>query len=72
MIRRRGLTLIGIAVTNLDNDRAVQLRLPFDRHGAADAGRRRRRGARPLRLAAVMRAVMLGRDPGWSMPMLPD
>ena len=32
MIERRGLTLVGIAVGNLDDDGAVQLALPFDRH----------------------------------------
>src|SRR5712691_944388 len=32
MIERQGLTLVGVAVANLDNDSAVQLVLPFDRH----------------------------------------
>ncbi|HEX4981468.1 MAG TPA: DNA polymerase IV [Ilumatobacteraceae bacterium] len=72
MIERQGLTLIGIAVTNLDNDSAVQLELPFDRHcgGALDATLddvRARFGS-----TAVTRAVLLGRDEGLSVPMLPD
>jgi DNA polymerase-4 len=71
-IERRGLTLVGIAVGNLDDDGAVQLRLPFDSHsgGALDAVLdevRSRFGA-----TAVTRAVLLGRDQGWSVPMLPD
>src|SRR5256886_1719457 len=39
MIERRGLTLVGIAIGNLDRDDAVQLALPFDRRtgGALDA-----------------------------------
>ena len=39
MIERQGLTLVGVAVGNLDDDGAVQLALPFDRHsgGALDA-----------------------------------
>ena len=39
MIEREGLTLVGIAVANLDDDDAVQLALPFDRAsgGALDA-----------------------------------
>ena len=39
LIERQGLTLVGIAVTNLDDERAVQLVLPFDRdvEGALDA-----------------------------------
>ena len=32
LIERQGLTLVGIAVANLDDDRAVQLVLPFDAH----------------------------------------
>jgi DNA polymerase IV len=72
MIERRGLTLVGVAVGNLEDDRAVQLPLPFDRHSgtALDAALdevRARFGA-----AAVTRAVLLGRDPGLEMPMLPD
>jgi DNA polymerase-4 len=72
LIERRGLTLLGIAVGNLDDDGAVQLSLPFDRHagGALDAtldDLRSRFGSE-----VVTRAVLLGRDPGITMPMLPD
>jgi DNA polymerase IV len=72
MIERQGLTLVGVAVGNLDDDRAVQLALPFDRHsgGALDAALdeiRERFGS-----AAVTRAVLLGRDQGLSVPLLPD
>ena len=71
-IERRGLTLIGVAVANLDDDRALQLTLPFDAHSgiALDAAldeARRRFGAN-----AVTRAVLLGRDQGFSVPLLPD
>ena len=67
-----GCTLVGIAVGNLDDDDAVQLALPFDGRssGALDAALdevRERFGS-----AAVTRAVLLGRDQGQSMPMLPD
>jgi DNA polymerase IV len=72
MIQRNGLTLVGVAVGSLDNDDAVQLTLPFGLHraGALDAAVddvRDRFGS-----AAVTRVVLLGRDPGVSMPMLPD
>jgi DNA polymerase-4 len=72
MIDRRGLTLVGIAVGNLSCDRAVQLALPLDRKhgGALDAvidEVRERFGS-----GAVTRAVLLGRDPGLTVPMLPD
>jgi DNA polymerase-4 len=72
MIERLGLTLVGVAVGNLDDDDAVQLTLPFDPHGgsaldaALDAVRDR------FGSSAVTRAVLLGRDQGLSVPMLPD
>ncbi len=71
VIRQRGLTLIGLSITNLDDDDAVQLELPFGHQtGALDVvvdDLRQRFGS-----AAVSRAVLLGRDPGTTMPMLPD
>jgi DNA polymerase IV len=71
MIEDRGLTLLGMAVGNLDDD-TVQLALPFDRHvgGALDAALdeiKERFGT-----SAVTRTVLLGRSTGMSMPMLPD
>jgi DNA polymerase-4 len=72
VIRRRGLTLIGVAVTNLHDGGAVQLELPLDHHGggALDAAVdevRDRFGS-----TAVTRGLLLGRDPGLSVPLLPD
>jgi len=72
MIERQGLTLVGVAVGNLDDSGAIQLALPFDRHsgGALDAAVdevRDRYGSK-----AVTRAVLLGRDQGLSVPLLPD
>jgi DNA polymerase-4 len=72
MIQREGLTLVGISVGNLDNADAVQLSLPFDRYsdGALDLTLdelRERFGS-----SAVTRAVQLGRDPGLTVPLLPD
>jgi DNA polymerase-4 len=72
LIERNGLTLVGVAVSNLDDDDAVQLALPYgcrDRMAldAAVDGVRERFGS-----AAVTRAVLLGRDTGLVMPMLPD
>jgi DNA polymerase IV len=72
LIDSNGLTLVGIAVSNLDDEHAVQLALPFDRHSddaldvALDAVRQRFGGS------ALGRTVHLGRDLDWSMPMLPD
>ena len=72
MIELQGLTLVGVAVANLDDDGATQLRLPFDRRSsdALDAALdevRNRFGS-----AAITRAVLLGRDQGPSVPLLPD
>jgi DNA polymerase-4 len=71
-LERRGVTLVGISVANLENDDAVQLVLPFDRHGgmALDVALdeiRRRFGS-----DAVTRAVLLGRSAGITVPLLPD
>jgi DNA polymerase-4 len=72
MIERRGLTLVGLSVANLDNDDAVQLVLPFERHSCAalDAALDEIRDR--FGLTAVTRAVLLGRDRGLTLPMLPD
>jgi DNA polymerase-4 len=72
MIERRGLTLVGVAVASLRNDSAVQLELPFDAYssGALDTALdevRSRFGP-----DAITRAVLLGRDQGSSVPLLPD
>jgi DNA polymerase-4 len=71
-IRRRGLTLVGISLSNVEDANAVQLSLPL---GGPDTG--------PLDVAldevrnrfgssAITRAVLLGRDPALEMPVLPD
>jgi DNA polymerase-4 len=72
LIERKGLTLVGVSVANLANDTPLQLVLPFERRGsgALDAALdevRARFGS-----TAVTRAVLLGRDPGLAMPLLPD
>jgi DNA polymerase IV len=72
MIEHRGLTLVGLSVANLDNDDAVQLVLPFEPHSCAalDAALDEIRDR--FGLDAVTRAVLLGRDRGISLPLLPD
>jgi DNA polymerase-4 len=67
-IERRGLTLIGCSVASLESDSTRQLLLgPDDAVDAAVDAIRDRFGT-----AAITRAVLLGRDPGFSMPVLPD
>ena len=72
MIERQGITLIGIAVANLDDSGAIQLTLPFDRHsgGALDAVLDQVKAR--FGNDAITRAVLLGRDPGLTVPLLPD
>jgi DNA polymerase-4 len=71
LIRTRGITLVGISLTNLEPTDAVQLTLSEDwRPHALDAAVdqvRNRYGS-----ASIMRAVLVGRDPGMSMPLLAD
>jgi DNA polymerase-4 len=72
MIDRRGVTLVGIAVANLENADAVQLVLPFDRRSrdALDAALdevRAKYGS-----ASVIRAVLLGHGDRPPPPLLPD
>ncbi len=70
-IERQGLTLVGVAVANFDDD-PCQLQLPFarSRDDALDASLDEVRDR--FGWTAVTRAVLLGRDPGLTMPLLPD
>ena len=72
MIEQQGITLIGVALSNLEDDWAIQLALPFDgqRESALDAvldDIRDRFGT-----GAITRAVLLGRDNHITVPLLPD
>jgi len=70
IIRRRGLTLLGISLSNLCDHTAIQLPLPFDRTRGLDCALdqiRTRYGNR-----AITRGVLLGRDPRPWVPLLPD
>lgn len=69
-IAQRGLTLVGVALTNLLDAGAVQLMLPLDPARELDLTLdrlRERFGA-----GAITRAAQIGHDPGHSVPMLPD
>ena len=71
-LERRGVTRGGVSVTNLEDDRAVQLTLPFERGDrdaldvALDAVYDR------FGSGSITRGVLVGRDPGIAMPLLPD
>ncbi|PVE94631.1 DNA polymerase IV [Microbacterium sp. TPD7012] len=74
-IAERGITLIGVSLSQLDRADRVQPELPLDELGFSDGERldtvldavRDRYGA-----TSVARAAQLGRDPGWSAPLLPE
>ena len=72
LIEERGITLVGVAVSNLDSDGNVQLELPFDNpyddklDTALDAVRDRFGGK------AVTRAASMGQDLNPSGPILSD
>jgi DNA polymerase-4 len=68
LIERRGLTLVGCSVAMLEDARTRQLLLGPEEalDAAVDAIRDRYGGA------SITRAVLLGRDSGFSMPLLPD
>jgi DNA polymerase IV len=72
LVQAQGITLIGVSLSNLSDDGAVQLALPLGPNGAdaLDAALddvRDRFGS-----VAITRAVNVGRDPGIVAPQLPD
>jgi DNA polymerase-4 len=71
-IADRGITLIGISLSQLDHAGHVQPELPLDwddgeRLDTVLDAVRDRYGA-----TSLARATQLGRDPGWSTPLLPE
>ena len=72
LLERRGVTLIGVAVANLEDDCPVQLALPLDPHRRADLDAAIDEIRERFGLTAIVRAVLLGRDTGLTMPLLPD
>jgi DNA polymerase-4 len=70
LIAARGLTLIGVALTNLCSQDAIQLALPFDRVAELDRTideLRERFGS-----GVLARGTLVGRDAAPWVPLLPD
>jgi DNA polymerase IV len=72
IISERGITLIGLTLSNLSDDRAIQLALPLDRNDADAIDVALDRVKERFGSDAVTRAVLLGRSQGISVPLLPD
>jgi DNA polymerase IV len=72
MIRQRGVTLVGLTLSNLDDDSAIQLALPFGRRSSIALDRALDVVRDRFGTDAVTRAVLLGRDHGPAVPLLPD
>jgi DNA polymerase-4 len=70
LIKARGLTLIGVALQNLADEGTVQLALPFNASRELDAALDRVRDR--FGSDAITRGVLVGRDSGMSVPLLPD
>jgi DNA polymerase IV len=70
-IERRGLTLVGVAIANLDDDLPRQLSLPFDPEAGAVLDGALDEIFRRFGSSAVTRAVLLGRPAGLTVPQLP-
>jgi DNA polymerase-4 len=71
-LSERGVTLVGVSLTNLVRSDAVQTQLELEwkdgaRIDSALDAVRNRFGAK-----AVTRAALIGRDSGWSAPQLPE
>ncbi len=72
LIREHGITLLGISLTNLCEADAIQLALPLDRRRPVELDSAVDRVRERFGKEAITRAVLLDRDPGVSMPLLPD
>jgi len=72
IIHSQGLTLVGVSLTNLSNDGAIQLVLPFDRHQLTALDEALDNVRDRFGTSAITRAVLLGRNSGTEVPRLPD
>jgi DNA polymerase IV len=72
IVEERGLTLIGITLANLDDADAVQAELPFERQPGERLDHALDEVKSKFGRDAVTRAVLLGKDQGITVPLLPD
>jgi DNA polymerase-4 len=72
LIADNGITLIGVALSNLDDANAVQLALPFDEPSTVKLDTALDSVRDKFGSAAVTRAALLRHGSGMTVPMLPD
>jgi DNA polymerase-4 len=72
LIEGRGITLLGITVSNLDDDAEVQLQLPFDKQSTNVLDTTIDAIKEKFGKEALGRTTLVGRRPDLEMPMLPD
>ncbi len=72
LIEERGITLLGISVSGLDGDDAVQLTLPFERRSDSELDRAVDAVRERFGTTSIGRTASLGRDAGIEMPTLDD
>ena len=70
LVEEQGITLIGVAVANLDDTPQLMLPLDVGSDGALDRAIDEVRAR--FGTSAVTRGVLLGRDQGLTVPLLPD
>src|SRR3954449_2395165 len=72
LIKRQGLTLVGFALPNLSDDAFTQMALPLDRPRALVLDAAVDEVRDKFGSTALTRGVLVGRDSGISVPLLPD
>jgi DNA polymerase-4 len=72
LIREQGITLLGVTLANLDSADAMQLELPFRRRSDTDLDTAVDRVRDKYGTKALSRGVLLHRDEGLTVPLLPD
>ncbi len=71
-IEQRSLTLLGFTISNLAPDDAVQQSLPFDARSSVELDAALDTVRDRFGSASIGRAALVGKRPGFTVPLLPD
>jgi DNA polymerase-4 len=72
LITNHGITLIGVSVANFADEGSLQLELPFELEARAALDTAVDEVRERFGVNALTRGVLLGRDQGLTVPLLPD